>query len=105
MKNPTKRAAMRKLLTTWKSSGLSLKAFGEREGVAYAKLLYWKKRLSDEPSFAPVRIVESKAEEAEASNAQTEVVGIWLANGIALEVPSTMAENDLSRMVRVLGTC
>ena len=102
MKNPTKRAAMRELFATWKSSGLSLKAFGERQGIAYAKLLYWKKRLSDKPSFAPVRIVEAKAA---AIDAPAEVVSIWLANGIALEVPSTMAESDLSRMVRVLATC
>jgi hypothetical protein len=102
MKKTTKRAAMREVFATWKSSGLSLKAFGEGEGIAYAKLLYWRKRLSDEPSFAPVRIVDASPE---VTAPRAEVVSIWLANGVSLEVPSTVAEGDLARMVRVLGAC
>jgi len=102
MKKTTKRAAMGEVLATWKSSGLSLRAFAEREGIAYAKLLYWRKRLADQPSFAPVRIVEAKPE---ATETRAEVVSIWLANGVSLEVPSTVAEKDLARMVRVLGAC
>ena len=102
MKKTTKRAAMREVLATWKSSGLSLKAFGDRQGIAYAKLLYWKKRLADPPSFVPVRIVEA---EPEATEPRAEVISIWLANGVSLEVPSTVEEKDLARMVRVLGAC
>ena len=102
MKKPTKRAAMREVFAKWKSSGLSLKAFGEREGIAYAKLLYWKKRVVDEPAVVPLRIVEAKPDPIETPCG---VVSIWLSNGVSLEVPSTVAEHDLERMVRVLSTC
>ena len=102
MKTTTKRAAMREVLATWKSSGLSLKAFGEREGIAYAKLLYWKKQLTPAPAFAPLEIVDARPEP---TAPPAGVVSIWLANGISLEVPSTVTESDLARMVRVLSSC
>ena len=105
MKTTPKRAAMQEVFVRWRSSGLSLKAFGEREGIAYAKLLYWKKRVvdvADGPAFAPVRIVEPAPERAETS---PDVVSIWLANGISLEVPATVSERDLARMVRTLSSC
>ena len=90
------------MFAKWKTSGLSLKAFGEREGIAYAKLLYWKKRVANEPAVVPLRIVEAKPEPVEGAGG---VVSIWLSNGVSMEVPSTIAEHDLSRMVRVLSTC
>jgi len=102
MKTTTTSAAMREVLATWESSGLSLRAFGKREGIAYAKLLYWKKRVAPRPVFTPVEIVEAPAASAQASPG---IISIWLANGISLEVPPSVAEGDLARMVRVLSAC
>jgi hypothetical protein len=39
---------MRELFARWKCSGQSLLAFGKAEGVGYAKLLYWRKKLGDD---------------------------------------------------------
>jgi len=36
---------MKATLSRWEKSGLSLRAFGEREGISYSKLTYWKRRL------------------------------------------------------------
>ena len=104
-KTTAKRAAMRDVLAKWKSSGLSLRAFGELEGVRYQKLLYWKKKLSSEPDFAPVRVVEEAPVVRREEPASSAAVSIWLANGISLEVAASVAEDDLARMVRVLGSC
>ena len=64
--------------------------------------MYWKKRLSPAPAFAPLEIVEARSEP---SPPPTGIVSIWLANGISLEVPPTVTEADLARMVRVLSAC
>ena len=49
---------MRELFARWRDSGLSLMAFGKREGVAYSKLLYWRKKFAGEPTeFIPVEVV------------------------------------------------
>lgn len=60
---------MRELFTRWKSSGQSLAAFGNADGITYAKLLYWRKKLgadaqrkappkqSPKQNLAPVHIV------------------------------------------------
>ena len=102
MKQTTKRAEMREVLEAWESSGLSLRAFGERDGIGYAKLLSWKKLLRDGRSFAPVRIVEpNPTEAAEPSGA----ISIWLANGVSLEIPSAVDEAELSSLIRVLSAC
>ena len=104
---------MRAVFARHKESGLTLKAFGEREGIAYTTLQYWRRRLRDdeapalspskgEPvSLAPVRVVaDTKAPEPPARG-----FDIWLSNGVSLEVPSGFDEGDLRRLVGVLSTC
>ena len=61
---------MRELFARWKSSNLSLMAFGKAEGVPYRKLMYWRRKLghdarrestemnsSSKVHFAPLRLV------------------------------------------------
>lgn len=100
---------MRELFARWKSSGRSLTAFGKQEGVAYSKLLYWRRKLgTDEspaapaksvPDFAPVRIVP------ESMAAPSQPFEVWLANGVALNIAAGFDEHELRRLVDVLSEC
>ena len=114
MKTETKKSdRMRATLADWKASGLSLLAFGESEGLGYAKLLYWKKkfraedsatpsRLEAKAAFVPVQVhVASDAADREAPS----VLSIWLPNGITFEAPTSVGEADLARAIRVLSEC
>jgi hypothetical protein len=38
---------MSAVLARWKSSGQSLRSFGQREGIGYSKLIYWRRRLQE----------------------------------------------------------
>ena len=104
---------MRKLFGRWRSSGLSLLAFGKQEGVAYSRLLYWRRKLGDDiarrkrtaapapPELGPVRIVPEES----ATDTLPEPFDVWLANGISLQVTLGFDERELRRLVVVLATC
>ena len=96
---------MRELFARWRESGQSLMAFGRREGVSYAKLLYWKKKFADEagegPELVPVEVVA----DPKPRGAQTKKLEVWLANGVALDVPVGFDGDELRRLVDVLGSC
>lgn len=97
---------MRAVFERHESSGLSLRAYGEREGIAYTTLQYWRRRLrgatGDERSaLAPVHVTPDTPE----PQPPAEHVGVWLANGVALEVPRGFDEGELRRLVDVLSAC
>ena len=105
---------MRALFTRWKSSSLSLMAFGKAEGVSYSKLLYWRNKLGDEArkevkrakatepsSFAPLRIVP----DATPIESHSDKFEIWLVNGISLDVAPGFDEQEVRRLVGVLLSC
>jgi hypothetical protein len=102
-----KSVEMRGVLKDWKASGLSLHAFGKREGVGYAKLIYWRRKFDErrepktEERFAPVRVVPDAAPEPGSSDP----VNVWLPNGVSFEVPPGLCSSDLERIVRVLSSC
>lgn len=107
---------MREVFARWQASGQSLRAFSRREGIAYAKLMYWRRKLRQEETPAakgrgklaaaehgalvPVRIVRDQPANVE---------GAWFeirtANGHALRVPPGCDEGELRRLVLVLATC
>ena len=99
-------------IARWKRSGLSLRKFGEREGLSYWKLHYWRRKLDGagaEPKtrrnrrakieLSPVRVVE------ESPATERGGIEVWLTNGISLEVPAGFHEDELRRLVGVLTTC
>jgi len=102
--------AMRELFARWHSSGLSLMAFGKQEGVAYAKLLYWKKKFAseagasnvDRDELVPITVVPDSPSHPATTPSRFEV---WLANGVCLEVAAGFDERELRRLVRVLQAC
>lgn len=101
---------MRELFVRWKSSGQSLMAFGKAENVAYAKLLYWRRKLegkptrkreSPKPNLVPVRLVSDKRNPVQSSNP----FEVRFANGTSIEVPTGFDEHELRRLVGVLLAC
>lgn len=98
---------MRAMFERWDASGLSLRAFGKREGIAYAKLLYWRRKFREESEsgavadLAPVRVVPDAVPE----QAKAQLVGVWLPNGVSLEVPLGLDGAELERLMRVLSSC
>ena len=96
---------MQGLFARWKESGLSLRAFGVREGVSYNKLQYWRRKLREgevaEKPFAELRVLEA----AVAEQVEAEVFEVCLTNGIGLGVPSGFDGDELRRLIGVLSTC
>jgi hypothetical protein len=102
---------MRALLGRREESGLSLLAFAKREKLSYAKLLYWdrkfrglevkRRKSAPKVDLMPVRVVPDavSAEEPRA------FLGVWLANGVSLEIPPGFDPVELERLVSVLSTC
>ena len=98
---------MRSVFARHEESGLSLKAFGEREGISYTTLQYWRRKLSGKmtspvpAALARVRVVPDAPEVERRSSA----FDVWLSNGISVEVPAGFDERELRRLVEVLATC
>ena len=100
---------MRELFAAWKESGKSLMAFGKQEGVSYAKLLYWRRKFERETGAAQGEAVELVPVEVIADGqlreSQPKKLEVWLANGVALDVPVGFDGDELRRLVDVLGSC
>jgi hypothetical protein len=103
---------MRAVFARHEESGLSLKAFGEREGISYTTLQYWRRKFSGRKdgkgalpaasvALAPVRIVSDPAPVAP----RAERFEVWFSNGVSLEVPSGFDELELRSLVGVLSAC
>lgn len=105
---------MRELFARWEESGLSLRAFGKREEVAYTTLVYWRRKFRDEVAekephaehsssagWAPVRVIPDASPVA----LEPQRFEVWLPNGVALDVRAGFDENELRRLVAVLSTC
>ena len=102
---------MRELLDRWAESGKTLRAFGESEGVAYAKLLYWRRKFraesepTDSVDLAPVKIIPEDGARYADLPRTAPVIGVWLPNGVTLELPVGVAEQEVTRLVRALSAC
>jgi len=105
---------MRAVFARFEESGLSLKAFGERESISYSTLQYWRRKLSGKESekrpsheaavatpLAPVRVIPDPTP----VDSRPERFDVWLANGVSVEVPTGFDELELRRLVGVLSTC
>jgi len=107
--------SMRELFARWRSSGLSLMAFGRQEGVAYKKLLYWKKKFAN---ARPARSTSAQAREcselvpitvvpdtATRPITSTNVFDVHLKSGVRIAVVPGFDEVELRRLVQVLQAC
>ena len=84
----------------WESSGLSVRAYAQREGLAIESLASWKRRLRPaggaQTSFVPIVVEPGPMRRAEALEL---VVG----NDMVLRIPADFDEATLARVVRALG--
>ena len=105
---------MRATFDRFEESRLSLKAFGEREGIPYTTLQYWRRKLSGKAvpkkaaprvavgaALAPVRVVPDPL----SIESRPEHFEVWLSNGVSLEIPSGFDELELRRLIGVLSAC
>jgi hypothetical protein len=83
-------------IASWRSSGLSRRAWCLRHGVSVQTFGYWCRRLSSREAMLPV-VVPSEDE--------TAVVEVSLGNGVRLRLPSTMSGEALSRWLQALRAC
>lgn len=92
-------AQWRARLEAWDASGLSLRAYAQREGFNAHTFWMWKKRLRGTTpattSFASVVLDHSQP----ARSAFELVVG----NGLSLRIPADFDEAALARLVALLG--
>ena len=98
-------AEARVLVEAWQGSGEMLAGFARRHGVEPRRLARWVRRFergADEGvRFHPVRLLEQQAEpEGSGSGAPIE---IELAHGRRVCVPRGFEEEDLRRVLVVLG--
>jgi len=106
----TRTEEMRAAFARFEESGLTLKAFGEREQISYTTLQYWRRRFRDEVvapkdgdtvALAPVHVVPDETP----ASLPGERFEVWLSNGVSLEVPRGFDEGELRRLVGVLLSC
>lgn len=104
---------MRDLFARWRQSGQSLMAFGKAVGVSYSKLLYWRRKFerevrakNDPPGeptvgFDQLRVAATK----EPAVSQPSPFGVWLSNGVSVDVPVGFDEEELLRLIGILSAC
>ncbi len=96
---------MYKILRNWKKSTLSLKDFGETQGVTYGVMKYWhrkfkaefpetkKKNVNKEPSFIPVKVANP------ITTLKTVPIEIHYPNGVFLQCPSDICKKELKNLI------
>lgn len=102
----------RAVMTAWRESGLSRRAFAEREGLKVARLDYWAGRLRDldrrsgieadereRSAFVPVQIVEHGAHLPGGGPSCVEIV---LPSGTQLRLPEGCSPRRLGQLLEVL---
>lgn len=95
---------MRGVLENWESSGLTQKAFGEREGVSVTTLQYWRRRLkeidgeSEAPAFGPVRVVPD-------GSVSEDRFELRIGGSVSITVPPRFDAEALRRLVSAVRGC
>jgi len=100
---------MRELMARWKASGMTQRAFAEKEGVTYSRFQYWRRRLGGKASgkpakrappvhLDPVRIVPDPS-------VATSVFELRTARGLSIGVPAGFDEGELRRLLDVIAAC
>ena len=104
--------AMEATLKRWEESGQSLRAFGQTEEIPYSRLVYWRRKLppgatrpkkksSAKPELVPVKVVP---DEAEPAKPVLQIIA-WLPNGVSLDIPPGVDQQELQRLVDVFASC
>ncbi|TPN85779.1 IS66 family insertion sequence element accessory protein TnpA [Aquimarina algicola] len=105
-KEDTKRKReMYTILRNWKKSSLSLKNFGEAQGITYGVMKYWHRKFRAEfpdlkqkgtksdSSFIPVEVSKP------ISISKTVFLEIHYPNGVLLKCPSDISNKELKNLI------
>jgi hypothetical protein len=104
---------MEAMLRRWEESGLSLRAFGTKEGVPYSRLMYWRRKLRPGPKkeksaqrkakadLVPVKVVPDERP----SDERPVQLTAWLPNGVSIDVRAGFDQLELRRLVDVVSSC
>jgi hypothetical protein len=90
-------------LEKWKSSGLSLRAFAEREKLKINSLWYWKRRLLGTKSRPTVTLVPVVVAPTKAEPENKPLYELILRSGHTLRVPADFDDQTLRRLIATLG--
>ena len=87
-------------INQWRASGLSVRAFCARHGLATASFYNWRRalerRVAEEPAFVPVRVV------ADAVPIQASALEVVLTDGRAVRVAPGFDAATLRQLLAVL---
>src|SRR5262245_18705968 len=90
----------RRWVEQWRGSGMSVRAFCDRHGLATASFYNWRRvlarRAAEEPAFVPVQVV------ADAVPTRTSALEVVLADGRAVRVAPGFDAATLRRLLAVL---
>jgi hypothetical protein len=99
----------------WKSSGLAVRAYCERESIGYETFRRWRRRLAQAPAaqasaprLVPVRLAQAPERAArgvvarDGADVLAEPVEIVLASGRRLRFSGGLDETGLGRLIRLL---
>ena len=96
----------RQRISQWQASGLSVREFCARNGLATASFYHWRRvlerRAPERPAFVPVQVV------ADTPPSQASALELVLADGRALRVAPGFDATTLRRLLAVLegeGPC
>lgn len=93
----------RRWINQWRASGLSVRAFCARHGLASANFYTWRRvlerRAAEKPAFAPVQVVP------DAQPARTSALEVVLADGRAVRVAPGFDAATLRLLLAVLEGC
>jgi transposase len=100
VRDERKERQWRRWINDWRASGLSVRDFCARHGLATASFYNWRRaleqRVAEEPAFAPVRI------EADAVPAQTSALEVVLVDGRTVRVVPGFDTATLRQLLAVL---
>jgi hypothetical protein len=90
----------RRRISQWRASGLSLRAFCARYGLATASFYHWRRvlerRAAESPAFVPVHVV------ADAVSAQASALEVVLVDGRKVRVAPGFDAASLRQLLAVL---
>lgn len=92
-------------IASWSRSGLSRRAWCDRNGINVQTFDYWRRRLRELPALRQRKAPAALVPIVLASPAASEPVELVLPSGLRLRVPSDADAVRVATLVRALGTC
>ena len=106
MRDEQKERQWRRWIRQWQTSGLSVRVFCARHGLATASFYHWRRvlerRATERPAFVPVQVV------ADTPPPQASALELVLTDGRAVRISPGFDEATLRRLLAVLqegGSC